>query len=72
MQKEPNFYLKSQLILKDGTLTAAAKKLDMDYQRLCRIIHHRVKKIKPTEKQQIAAYLKQPKEHLFRENRCVA
>jgi hypothetical protein len=63
---QPNRLLKSLFILKDGSLTESCRKMGMDFQRLSRIINHRVR-IKPDEKRKIAWYLQKSIKDLFQQ-----
>jgi len=64
--QHPNLYLKSCFILKDGSLTESCRKMEMDYNRLSRIINRRVE-AKSEEMRQIAWYLQKSMEELFGE-----
>jgi hypothetical protein len=66
---QPNRLLKSLFILKDGSLTESCRKLEMDFQRLSRIINNRVR-VKPEEKRKISWYLQKPIDELFKNDRC--
>jgi hypothetical protein len=66
---QPFTFLKCQLLLKDGSLTQAARRLEWDYNRLSRIINRRVE---PTddERRRLAWYLQKSATQLFENNGC--
>lgn len=65
---EPNLIVKSLLILKDGSITESCRKMGIDFQRMSRIIHGRVK-VRPEEKRAIAWHLQKPIDELFENDR---